>query len=191
MFVKMEPTWDRMVPGGLYKDSWSTWLRPDLISAHMEPWSVHACPILSPKAHLFRNPGSTLWARALDLGRTKVALPIFLLNFMRGQIGTTSSTNVEKYIYRKWACLVWKLLLDPVGVFCTLPEPPNSHIEQNPMFIEFRYFPYISPISPLKGPIGPGEPPWNLAVPLLLLRIRYSSQVAGTALPTDAHGSQQ
>ena len=62
----------------------------------------------------------------------------------------------ENTTFRKCVCLVWKLFPDPVGVFCTLLEAPNCHIAQNPIFDDFRYFPYIFPIHPLKGlPIGP------------------------------------
>ena len=57
-------------------------------------------------------------------------------------------------IFQKSPGLVWKLFPHPVGVFCTLLEPPNCHIMQKSYFSGFSVFsliPYISLIFPFKG----------------------------------------
>ena len=46
----------------------------------------------------------------------------------------------KKRVFEKswgWACLVWKMFLHPVGVFCTHLEAPSSHIIKNR---NFRFF---------------------------------------------------
>jgi len=50
--------------------------------------------------------------------------------------------------------LVWKLFPHPVGIFCTLLEPPNCHIVQQTIFQCLFIF-LISPIHPFKGPCWP------------------------------------
>ena len=57
----------------------------------------------------------------------------------------------RKMISQNWVCLVWKLLPDPVGVFCTLLEPPNAHMRQKPFVRRIIILLYISPIYPFKG----------------------------------------
>ena len=60
----------------------------------------------------------------------------------------------EKMIFQKWVFLVRKSFPDPVGAFCTLLEVPNCHIAEKIVCLCFLYFLPISPIAPLKGPIG-------------------------------------
>ena len=40
--------------------------------------------------------------------------------------------KVEKTSSQNWACLVWKFLMELVGVFCTYLGAPNCHIVKNP-----------------------------------------------------------
>ena len=56
-------------------------------------------------------------------------------NFMRSKVGGMSMKIVKRINVWEWGCLVWKMFPDPVGVFCTLLEPPNYHIVQK--FIAF------------------------------------------------------
>ena len=69
-------------------------------------------------------------------------------------------TNAQIYkicqttIYQNWVCLLWKFLVDLVGVFCPLLRPHNTHITKHQKMLEIHVYecPYIFHIFPLKGP---------------------------------------
>jgi hypothetical protein len=43
----------------------------------------------------------------------------------------SNKESVQKYV-----SIMWNMLVDPVGVLCTPPDPPNSHINQNSKIFE-------------------------------------------------------
>ena len=61
----------------------------------------------------------------------------------------------QNMISQNWVCLVWTLLVDPVGVFCPLLGPLNAPITK--ITINFRNFVFLFsnldvPYIPFKGP---------------------------------------
>ncbi len=90
------------------------------------------------------------------------------------------ATQMSKMISQKCVCLVGKSFPDPVGVFCTIPDPPNCHIMQKSVFFFVIFwiiskFPY-SPYLPFKGTS------WNLAVPTASCMLGWQRPATGFAM---------
>ena len=84
-----------------------------------------------------------------------------LQNCLRSRNGLKSIPKTKNMNSEKWACRVWKSLMDPVAYFCPYLVLPSCHIVKNPKISDglcFKYIPYIFPINPFKGCLWSTDP---------------------------------
>jgi hypothetical protein len=103
-----------LVPGTWYQILGTRRLVPG--TRHLVPGTRYLLPDARYQVPGTRHLVLDAWYNTWYLGphtRHKYLLP----NFLRYQIGTTSSIHVEQIVCQKLVCLIWKLLLGPIGAW--------------------------------------------------------------------------